>query len=128
MGLLKHYWKSLFIASLIFYVSIIHIPSDAPFISFPYIDKIVHLFMYFSMAVMLYWDSRKLNLSLQKLILLAFLLPSLYGGLIEILQENFFPPRSGSWDDFACDCVGALLGFVILRVLLNRIKILNSKL
>jgi VanZ family protein len=106
-------------------VSIIHVPSNAPFITIPHIDKIVHLLMYFSLATIIYWDSRKLNLSLQKLIWLAFLLPSLYGGLIEILQENFFPPRTGSWGDFSADCIGALLGFIILRFLLSRVKIFN---
>lgn len=50
----------------------------------------------------------------------ALLLPILYGGLIEILQENFFYPRTGDWWDWLADIVGTLIGCVVAFVVARR--------
>lgn len=115
----KIYWKSIIVACLIFYVSIIHIPSNVP-MPFPHFDKMVHVIMYFTLAAALTWDNFHFSFSAKKYLFYSIVLPSIYGGLIEILQENFFPPRSGNWPDFAADFFGAIFGYLLTKMVLKR--------
>ncbi len=115
----KTYWKSIVVASFIFYVSIIHIPSSVP-VPFPHFDKLVHVIMYFALAVAMTWDNFRFSFLLKKSLFYSILLPSVYGGIIEILQENFFPPRSGNWQDFAADFFGAIFGYLFAKMVLKR--------
>ena len=46
--------------------------------------------------------------------------PILYGGLMELLQEYYFPPRTGDWEDWIADIVGVLIAFFICRKLIPR--------
>ena len=59
-----------------------------------------------------------------KLVVFAILVPIIYGGLIEIIQAEYFPGRSGDWYDFLADALGVLASLPISlwfrRFMLNR--------
>ena len=47
-----------------------------------------------------------------RLWIVALAVPMVYGGVIEILQENFFYPRTGDWWDWLADIAGTVVGCV----------------
>ena len=49
----------------------------------------------------------------------VILFPVLYGGLLEILQHYFFPPRTADWLDFLANTTGVFIGHLIVRQALN---------
>jgi VanZ family protein len=74
-------------------------------------DKIVHFVMYFGLSVVAsfnYIYDRKGKIIILKLVAFAILVPIVYGGLIEILQAEYFSGRSGDWYDFLADVLGSL--------------------
>lgn len=96
------------------------IPSrDIPEVQFDFLiptDKIVHYLMYLGLSgatALNYIHGKQGRISFGKLLLFAFIFPILYGGLIEILQQGFFPPRSGDWFDFLADALGSLTALPI---------------
>lgn len=88
-------------------------PSDVPEVEFDFFipaDKIVHFCMYFGLAFVASCNYIYVNrgeISINRLLLGAILIPILYGGLLEILQANFFS-REGDWWDFLANTLGAL--------------------
>jgi VanZ family protein len=103
------YLYSIVIAAVIFYLSTATgkaLPQMPPV---PYLDKVVHIIMYMVLAGALVIEIKKKNF------FISIILPILYGGLLELLQEYFFPPRTGDWWDFLSDIIGVLLGFFIVR-------------
>lgn len=89
------------------------LPSDDipdPGINLPHLDKVVHFGMFFIMALLLCNELEyQTRLSLRKIYITTVCIVFLYGGLIEILQENFFN-RSGDLMDLLADVFGAIVG------------------
>jgi len=84
---------------------------DMPSISWPYTDKAVHFLMYFGLSAVAsfgYIYGERGRIIVLKLIVFAFILPILYGGLIEIVQEYYFEGRYGDWFDLLADALGSL--------------------
>lgn len=75
-------------------------------------DKWVHILMYLGLGATLMWDMLRDRQQGWKLWLIALMVPMVYGGVIEILQENFFYPRTGDWWDWLADIVGTIAGCV----------------
>jgi VanZ family protein len=46
--------------------------------------------------------------------------PIVYGGVIELLQENFFPPRTGDWSDWVADALGSVAAYFLAKNLLPK--------
>lgn len=123
-------WPPAIIALIIFYLCCLIPPKDVPDITFNFFiptDKIVHFLMYFGLAGVAsfnYIYAKKGNIIILKLIAFAILIPIVYGGLIEIIQHEYFIGRSGDWYDFLADALGALaslpLSFWFRRFLLDR--------
>jgi len=42
-----------------------------------------------------------------------------YGGILELLQENFIQGRYGSWMDFFANAIGCLIGIGFTSLLLK---------
>jgi len=80
--------------------------------------------MYAVLAFVLVLEAtRKKNIGYYTLVILF---PILYGGLLEILQHYFFPPRTGDWFDFLANAIGVLIGyFIAQQVLKMKSKIVN---
>ncbi|MCQ2217693.1 MAG: VanZ family protein [Paludibacteraceae bacterium] len=118
----RFYGLSCVVGITIFYLCIARtLPvDDVP--KFEGIDKVVHFLMYLGFAAALCMDHYRLNVPFnsKRMIFMAIVFPVIYGGLIEILQENFFPPRSGEWADFLADSLGAVAGYFLAKALLPR--------
>lgn len=125
---LKYTWAPAIIAFIIFYLSCLIPVDDTPELDF-FIpaDKIVHFLMYFGLAGIAsfnYIYIKQGKIIILKLVLFAILIPVIYGGLIELIQAEYYPERSGDWYDFLADALGALatLPFSLWyrRILLNK--------
>lgn len=117
------YWKTILIAAVILYFSLLRDPSY----SLPpvhYGDKWAHLLAYAILGAIAFWDANTANKMGWSILLIAFVCPLLYGGAIEIVQEYFFYPRTGSWGDWLADCIGVAMGYGIIAAYL---KIKKSK-
>lgn len=80
----------------------------------PFFDKWVHFVMFGALAVTMYIDRRLARQGTTPLFILsAFLFPSFWGGLMELVQAYLTTCRSGEWLDFYADTFGALLGTII---------------
>lgn len=116
MRLIGGYWKSIVVGIGILYVSLVRDPG----ISLPSIagaDKWVHGLMYAILGIAICWDSIRLKMRGGLLWLIAMVLPMVYGGIIEIAQEQWFAPRSGEWMDWLADCIGVVAGVVLVMII-----------
>ena len=96
--------------------------NDLPGTKIPYQDKAAHFGIFFVQSILL---SLLFNFQAKKsyfqIILLSTLLAFLYGGLIEILQSEFFN-RSGDFYDLVADILGGFCGAMIYPTILRLIK------
>jgi VanZ family protein len=118
------------IAAVIFYLCCLIPPKDVPgikyFLGLPF-DKVAHFVMYlgFAAATAAYYVyDRRGYINIPLMLVGAGLVPILYGGVIELVQDNFFPPRAGEWGDFLADTLGVLAAmptiFAFKRFIINR--------
>lgn len=81
-----------------------------------YFDKIV-LFVMFAVLVFLVcrglFYSKKWDINPLQAFLFVSFLASVYGLIIEFIQEDFIPNRSFDWFDVVADLSGALFGYVL---------------
>lgn len=124
---MKHKFTIL-ISVIIFILSTIPFPEIPTLEDVPFIDKWVHFVMYGALTCAIYLD-RKLAYQDTSIpfILSAFILPSLYGGLIELIQKYCTTCRSGEWLDFYADTFGAFLATIISLSLWKIAKTLEQK-
>ena len=116
MPLIRGYWKSIVVCIGILYVSLVREPG----ISLPTFvgaDKWVHGLMYAILGGVVCWDSMWIKISGWRLWLIAVVIPMIYGGLIEITQEQWFAPRSGEWIDWLADCAGVFIGAISVMII-----------
>lgn len=129
---IKKYPLTLLLVVVIFYLSLMDVPEvEIPDVSF--FDKWVHFVMYGSLTSMLYTEKMY---SLHKAkafplmrgittrhLALFTLLPSLMGGLLELLQAYCTNGhRSGDWLDFLANATGAVIITTIIVVIKLRVK------
>lgn len=89
-------------------------------------DKLVHTLMYAILSFLFFlpfcgqcFDRKKRF----KIGIVIILFGVSFGGFMEILQENIFINRSGSWIDFIANTVGAVLGVLIAPLVLKYLPI-----
>lgn len=104
------------IALVIFYLTCIvnvdSIPGSKKLLQF---DKLAHFGMFFALSAAIYFDYFRLHKGEPnrfRWLLFGFIIPVIYGGLIEIVQEHYFS-RSGDWMDFLADFLGSLTATII---------------
>lgn len=118
-SILRYASVPIIISLVILYLCCLIPPRDIPEVELDFFiptDKIVHFLMYLGLSgatALNYIHGKKGFVNKGKLVFYAFICPILYGGLIEILQQNFFPPRSGDWSDFLADVLGSLVALPI---------------
>ena len=119
--MVKKYPLSIIVGVIIFYLSLFTPPEFPKLIDILWEpDKIIHVLMYAGFTAVILFESRK-GLTLKKLILLS-LLPWLYGGVMEILQETLTTDRTGSWYDFVANSAGVVLcGILICTTPLKKV-------
>ena len=112
------YIPTILVAAGILYASLLTHPL-APLPHIRFADKWGHMLAYTCLSAIFLWDLTRAHAPRVRKYILVVVLPILYGGLIEILQEYFFPPRAGEWLDWLADIVGTVIGigltFPILR-------------
>ncbi len=96
-----NYLIIIWIAFIIF-VSFVRIPQGEGPQLFPYTDKVVHLFLYFILGILL--SSKNTNP------LWLWLFAAFLGGSIEILQGLLTSYRSADFWDFMADMAGFAIG------------------
>ncbi|NLC49204.1 MAG: VanZ family protein [Bacteroidales bacterium] len=110
------------VALVIFYVTcIVNVDSIPVPKKVLHYDKLAHFLMFFTLSAAIYFDyywlhKRKPNK--YRLLFFGLIIPVIYGGLIEIVQEHFFS-RSGDWYDFYADALGSLTATVILFIFIR---------
>lgn len=73
-------------------------------------DKLVHMGIFFTLMMLWQIHFFKTQSYVFYKALLIVLVCVLYGGLLEIMQAQFFSERSADWFDFAANTVGCVLG------------------
>ena len=98
---------SIVCAGLIAYLSLIREPHfHLPPVS--YADKWGHIAMYLVFAIVLMCEKVP--------VVYTCLVSIIYGGLMELLQHYFFPPRTGDWWDWLADGIGTLVGIAFFMM------------
>ena len=110
------------LALVIFYLTCIVNVDSIPGSSrlFQY-DKLAHFGMFFALSSAIYYDYYRLHHrkpNKLRWVFLGLIVPVIYGGLIEIAQENFFG-RSGELMDFVADLLGSLTATAFAFFLIN---------
>lgn len=114
--LILRYTLSWLLIAAILTVCFIPVP-ETPVDNVPFIDKWVHIVMYFVLSSSLWIEYLRshVRINYKKLGIGAILLPILMSGLIELLQAYCTETRSGDWMDFLANSLGvalaALAGF-----------------
>ena len=86
-----------------------------------YIDLIVHVIMYASWILILFWEKRKQFSGLDKRYYIrAAIFFMLFGAIMEVLQEMLIPGRFGSWSDFMANGVGCMFGIALIYAAFQR--------
>lgn len=113
---IARYPFSFIIVVLIWLACMLPIP-ETPLDNVTLIDKWVHIVMYLALTLTVgfeYYKVHKSSLHKVALVIWAWLLPALMGGLVEIAQAYCTGGRrTGDWLDFAADAIGATLGGLI---------------
>jgi len=118
---LVHFWKSIIFTIIIMFLSFV---PPAGFKKLPPInilnfDKIVHMLMYSILTAIIIYDYKyKISNSPKRktLLFIILLYTTIFGGIIELMQEKWFYPRSAEWIDWLADIVGALLGIFFMYI------------
>lgn len=114
---------SIVIGLAIAILSLIPVPEVPELEDVPFFDKWVHFIMYGALTCGMYLDRHISKKALNKTyITFAFVFPSLYGGLMELLQAYCTTCRSGEWLDFYADTFGALLATLISLTIWKIVK------
>lgn len=103
------FWKSIIVAAVILYVSLLREPHFA-LPAFAHSDKLAHFIMYLLLGAMAYWDSERTNIDSKKRWIITTIIPIMYGGMIELVQEWWFYPRTGDYVDWLSDAAGVIVG------------------
>ena len=107
------------VALVIFYVTCIvnvdSIPAPKSLLQY---DKLAHFGMFFTLSAAVYYDYYALHKGHPnkfRWLFFGLILPILYGGVIEIVQDNYFS-RTGDWGDFIADALGSLSATILLFI------------
>ena len=88
-------------------------------------DKIVHFGMFFTLSAVSLFSYYKIRNGKPKMgwwLFWGFVMPVIYGGVIELLQKYVFTHRGAEWGDFVANTLGSLVACVLVIFLLKRYK------
>jgi len=122
LNYIKKYPLSLLVIAIMIYLSFFRPPSITP--PFSNLDKWAHFCMYAGLSGILWIEflrSHRENghTALWRAWIGATLCPIVFGGIIELLQENLTSYRGGDWLDFLANSSGvfiaSLFAYFVLR-------------
>jgi VanZ family protein len=86
--------------------------------------------MFLALSGVVFFDSTRYlrrKIPYSRIFFASFLYPTLFSGLIEILQEYFSPFRTGDWVDFLFDGIGTFAGIVICFIINSKLPFNKTK-
>jgi VanZ family protein len=97
------------------------LPNEKHF-SIPQLDKMVHVVLFGSFVFLwsFYFSTKKTNENLRKKYLRITIIACIYGYVMELIQKYFIPNRDYDIYDVAADVLGAIIGYVVLRIFVDR--------
>jgi len=105
---------------LITILSLVRFPDDPKIgLEIPHLDKLVHFTFYFVAAILGCFFLEKTvhkKFTFNKILLISMLFAWFYGILIEVLQSTITRARSGDLKDVWANCLGALIGVLLLKL------------
>lgn len=133
LRIVRSYPLSVLVVAVVTYLSFFD-AGNMPATSLAYADKLVHVLMYTGLSGIFWLEwimvHRRMKKNVKKGMLYCFLMPVLFGGLIELGQEYLTTFRSGDWLDFAANVTGTaiatLFSLFVLSPVIRRIS-KNSK-
>lgn len=143
MNVLKNYKFSILVAIAIFYFCVRSTVPDFFYLSennrilcetetnpitlLSLRDFFGHMFAYVLLTICLCLETNRREdagtLSRSKIIFVCVILPIVYGGVMELVQQYFFPPRSAEWMDLLADTIGVFFAAGLIYVLMKKIKL-----
>jgi VanZ family protein len=121
MKFFKSFWKTIIWTIIVLFLSLTK-GEDLPLkvlLNIPFFDKIVHIIMYFVLALVFIHDSEhysKIKLKYGFIVLISFVFVIGLGGFLEILQRIPSIHRSNDFFDFISDAIGAVIGALTYRI------------
>ena len=111
----RNYPFSIICIALVWVLSLVPFFPETPLDNVEFIDKWVHIVMYGGTCSVIWFEYLRSHNVLNgwRLFLLAWLVPVLMSGCLELIQAYCTTNRSGEWLDFAANTVGATLGNII---------------
>jgi VanZ family protein len=122
--LLRYMFLPLLVGFIIFIGTCVTGPETVPDLpsSLPW-DKIVHFGMFFLLSAVSLLDYYKLHDEsppVFRWIFWGFVIPVIYGGVIEILQKYIFTSRSAEMGDWIADMLGSAMATLLAIILLQK--------
>jgi hypothetical protein len=124
MQIIKKYWISISVSIALLYFCVVKL-SGLPKIEVPNLDKYIHFLMTAGLSLIIYFEQSsyfRKSQKVRKILTGPFLIPVLYTGAIELVQEYISIHRSGDWMDFVFDLFGAFTGLFFIMVINNFLK------
>ncbi|WP_294078851.1 VanZ family protein [Proteiniphilum sp. UBA5384] len=122
--LLRYTLLPLLTGLIIFIVTCLVTPSQLPVMPEGIAwDKVVHFSMFFflsAVSLVDYYRMHKGKPSMCRWLFWGFLIPVIYGGIIELLQKYFFASRSAEWGDWIADMLGSITATFIVIIFLKK--------
>lgn len=119
------------VAGVITVLSLIPVPEVKELEDVPFFDKWVHFIMYGGLTFAMWFDWWKFfgrwTMPSIRVITCTFIIPTLWGGLMELAQNYLTTCRSGEWLDFYADTFGAFLATIISYSLWKIVKTSDQK-
>ena len=112
----RKYPLSLFCLATIWVLSLVPVFPETPLDNVDFIDKWVHTAMYGGTCLVIWWEYWRSHRqpNYRRLLVWAWLAPTLMGGLLELLQEYCTGGcRNGDWLDFAANTTGVTLAALV---------------
>ena len=123
---MKYLLLPLAVILLIFYATCLLTPNDVPDMPDGIAwDKIVHFGMFFTLSAVSLFAYYKIRNGKPKMgwwLFWGFLMPVIYGGVIELLQKYVFTYRGAEWVDFIANTLGSLVACVLVIFLLRNYR------
>lgn len=125
-NLIRYTLLPLLIGAIIFIVTCLITPEQVPEMPKDVLwDKLAHFGMFFllsAISMYYYFKLHKSNPLILKWIFWGFIIPVIYGGLIELLQKYVFSYRGAEWGDWVADILGSLTATIFAIIFLKKRK------
>ncbi len=126
---LIRYWKTIIIASVIFYGSLTSSNNlnKVHFLQIHYMDKIIHFLLYFMLSVSFQSSLiRNFHFKKYELVTITLIIVISYGLILEVFQYYYTNTRSAEFLDALANTIGCITGILLMPVIkkLNLVRFL----